>query len=377
MSKNISEIPVTEIIERSQKLARTGNNTFEKIRGIVQDVYLREIPSKFDWDFLLVSSSFTTLAEYKIGTASVNTGASSVTFSSDVTLDASYVGRKISFSATGEVYTINSFSSAQAVTVIPSFRGTNNVSNGAYTIFQNVYPLSSNFDRFPKNGGVYRWEGGKKVGMKEEPYRQYLDDSTYSPTPIPEKVRLSGADTAGNQQIEMIPPPSTDRNYGYDYFKQLYPLMETTAGTLSSISALATSVVGNSNSKFLDIYRSHSSNSLWFRVDNIGVGADSQWYRVLNISHDSALTLATVFANTAITSSANYTLAEAPDMPVRLHTGILYGTIRILNVDQNDEHYALYHTQYYQVLSDSKRIYVSRPYGIEIEGIHEEFRYRY
>lgn len=377
MSKNTPEIPITEITERCQKLARAGNNTLDKIRGVAQDVYMREIPSKFDWNFLLVSSSFTTNEQYNTGNATINTGATAVTFSSDVTTDASFVGRKIKFSGSDDVYEITAFGNTTSLTINPSFRATANIANGSYVIFRNTYPLSNNFDRFPKQGGVYRWEGGRKIAMREIPYRQYLNDGTYSPITNPENIRLLGVDTAGNQLIEIIPPPSIARNYGYDYFKQLNTLMETTAGTISSISASATAVVGNTNARFLDIYRSHSSNSLWFRVDNLGTGPDSEWYRVLSIAHDSSLTLATAFANTAITSLANYTLSEAPDMPVRLHIGVLYGTLRALSVDQNDENYAFYHTQYYQVLSDSKRIYVSRPYDIDIEGVHEEFRYRY
>lgn len=377
MSKNTSEIPVTEAIERCQKLARTGQNTFEKIRGVYQDVYLREIPSKFDWNFLLISSSFTTTQSYNTGTVSINTGATAASFSSDVTTDATFVGRKIKFSGGEEVYEITSFGGATSLTIKPSFRSTANISNGSYVIFQNVYTMSSDFDRFPKMGGVYRWEGNKKTALPEEPYRQYLDDSTYEPVPNPEKIRLVGQDTAGNQQVEIIPPPSIARNYGYDYFKQLRPLMQTTAGTLLALSANATAVLGNTNSRFLDIYRNHSSNSIWFRVDNLGKSSDSEWYRVLRIIHDSSLTLATAFANTAITSSANYTIAEAPDMPVRLHIGIIYGVMRGLELDQTDNNFAFYHGQYAQVMSDAKRIYVSRPYAVDIEGVHEEFRYRY
>lgn len=376
MSKNTSEIPITELVERSQQLARTGNNTFSKIRGIVQDVTIREIPSKFDWNFLLVSSSLTTIEQYNTGTASVNTGATAVTFSSDVTTDASFVGRKIKFQSGAELYTITSFGGAQSLTIDPAFRNSNNITNGSYVIFQNIYPISNDFDRFPKKGGVYRYEGNQRRPLEEKPYRQYMEDVTYSPVTQPEHIRLVGQDTAGNQLIELIPPPSTARNMGYDYFKQLRPMAETSAGTLSSISAGATSVNGNTDTRFLDIYRNHSGNNVWFRVTNLGVASDSEWYRVLNIQNDSALTLATAFANTAITSSANYVIAESPDMPPRLHIGVLYGTVRTLNVDQNDEHYALYHTQYYQVLSDSKRIYVSRPYDLDIEGIHEEYRYR-
>jgi len=47
-------------VERVQKLARVGDNTVEKIRGVVNDIYCREIPAKFDWTFLITGSSLTT-----------------------------------------------------------------------------------------------------------------------------------------------------------------------------------------------------------------------------------------------------------------------------------------------------------------------------
>lgn len=371
MSKNTAEIPVTEIIERVKSLSRSGTNTESKIRGLVQDVYLREIPSKFDWNFMLVSSGLTTIAEYNDGTASVNTGDTAVTFSSDAVITSGMVGRKFNVTGDGTVYEVTSMSSTTSCTIVPPYQSTQNASNQSYSIFQPIYALAGNFDRFPKPGGIYRWEGSEKRVLEEVQYRPYLDKYRNSPTTIQEKCRIVGQDTAGNLQVELIPPPSTALNLGYDYFVQLRPLAETTAGTISSISASATSVVGNSNTRFTE-----ATTGDWFRVDALGTGADSQWYKIIAIAHDSSLTLSTAFANTAITSSANYTIARAPEMPNRLHIAVVYGTLRSMELDQTDENYIFYHSQYAQVMSDAKRIYVSRPYNQEITGVHEDYLYR-
>jgi len=376
MAKNIAEIPYTELVERARKLARVGNNTVEKIRGVVQDVVIREIPSKTDWSFLLASSSITTIEQYNTGTISVTTGSSTVTFSSSASVDASFKERSISFSGSDRPYKITGFNNATSLTISPAYQGANNITSGSYVIFQNIYALASDFDRLPKNGGVILWVGQKRKALEEEPYRKYNDNDSMYPVSIPEKVMLVGQDTAGNQLIQIIPPPSTARNVDYDYFKQCYPMVETTAGTINSIQAKGTTVTGNTNTRFLDAYQNGSDN-IWFRVDNIGVGADSQWYRVLSIQHDSSLTLAVAFANTSVTSLANYTLCSSPDMPARMHIAGLYGTLRSLELDQNDQNYLFYHHEYATVLSDSKRIYMSRPYSIDISGIHEEYRYRY
>lgn len=370
MAKNITEIPVTEIVERVKLLGRSGSNTNAKIRGIVQDVALREIPSKFDWNFFLVSSGITTTEQYNTGTVSVNTGATSIVFSSDAVITAGMVGRKFNVTGDGGIYEITSMSSTTSGVISPAYQASQNVTSQSYTIFQPIYALAKDFDRFPKPGGIYRQVGSEKKILEELQYRPYLD--TYRNTPTtPEKCRLVGQDTAGNQLVELIPPPSNAENLGYDYFKQPRPLNETTAGTILSIGANATTVLGNTNTKFTE-----ATTGDWFRVDALGTGADSQWYRIIAISNDSSLTLATAFANSAITSLANYTIARAPEMPTRLHIAVLYGALRSLELDQTDENYVFYHTQYAQVMSDSKKIYVSRPYNQEITGVHEDFLYR-
>lgn len=376
MSKNISEIPYTELVERERKLARVGNNTVEKIRGVTQDVAIREIPSKFDWNFLLVSSSLTGVNQYAQGSVSINTGDTSCVFSSDAVFDASVKEQKIIFSANQQVYDIVGFNNTTSLTISPSLQGASNIQSGGYTVFKDTFSLGANFDRFPKMGGVAYWVGQQKKTMEEVPYRQANNDWNYSTVSNPDKVMLVGYDTAGNQKIQIIPPPSQAQNYTYDYFRQPRPMIEVSDGTILSVSAKGTAVSGNTDCKFLNAYMNGSDN-LWFRVNALGEGQDSQWYKILNIANDSSLTLSMAFANTAITSSANYVISSTPDMPSRMHIGILYGSLRSLELDQNDENYLFYHSQYYQVLSDSKKIYVSRPYAVEIDGIHTEYRYRY
>lgn len=371
MAKNIAEIPVTEIVERAKILSRAARGSDAKTRGVVQDVALREIPAKFDWNFMMASSSLTTIKEHKIGTVSINTGDTTATFSSDAALTQDMVLRKINITGDATVYSVTSISSTTSCTLTPPYQANQNASNQSYSIFQPIYTLAPDFERFPKPGGLYRWVGGEKKVLEEYQYRPYLDNYRNNPTAIPERTRLVEADTAGNPRVELIPAPSTAENLGYDYFKQLRPLTETTAGTISSIAASATAVVGNTNTRFTE-----ATTGDWFRIDNLGTGPDSSWYRIIAIAHDSSLTLATAFANSAITSSANYTIARAPEMPARMHIAVLYGAIRALELDQTDENFAFYHTQYAQVMSDSKKIYLSRPYNQEVTGIHEEYLYR-
>jgi len=374
MSKTTTELPFTEIVETVMSLGRVNPNAINRVRGIVNDIYTRDIPTKHDWNFLISSSAITTVPAFTTGNATVTTGSRIVTFSSDVTLIDSMNGRKIKFSGNEVVYEITSFISAQSAQILPPFQGAANISVGAYSIFQPVYPLANDFDRFPKDGGVYKWTGASKEALKEAPYQEYLSD--YAPNPsVPETVRLAGMDTAGNTLIEFSPPPKDERIYSYDYYKKLSPMMETSAGHINSISAKATSVIGYTTARFAEV-DTNSRTINYFRIDVYGKAQDSQWYPIINIADDSALTLRVAFANSAVTTSANYTISAIPQMPTMLHPAITYGALAHILADQNDDNAALYVMRYAQVMSDSKKQFVSRTYSQDIHGIQEDWQYR-
>ena len=370
MSKNTQEIPFTELVERGASLIRVSPDSWGRLRGVLQDVYLRELTTKWDWNFLFVSSAITTIQQYNTGTASINTDSNSVTFSSDAILTAAMTGRKIKFDGNDAVYDFTQ-SNTTAGTVIPNMQGPANLSSTAYRIFQPTYALAPDFDRFPKDGGVYRWEGGRKRLLPEQSFQEYVRDYMSTPA-LPENVRLVTQDTAGNQQLEMRPAPKDSRVYGYDYLKRLRPLIETTAGFIKGISANSTTVDGLTTARF-----NEATTGDWLRVDALGKGNDSQWYRILAIADNSSLTLSSAFANTAITSSANYTISRAPEIPVRLHPAVLYGAIRSIALDQNDKDNAVYYNaKLADVLSDGKRIYMSRVYAQEVDLVATEWQYR-
>jgi len=356
MSKNIEEIPYTEIIERIKSLGRAAAGTNEKIRGLAQDVYMRAIPAAVDWNFLITDSGLRTTAQFKDGTCSVNTQGTTITFSSDVTITSSMIGRKIKVSGNNTPYFITGISTG-ATDIRPSFEGIRNASADSYVMYQDEYALAHNFDRFPKDGGFFRWISGRREVKPEWAYQEFVEDSTSSPS-VPGNVRLVGINSGGDQLVQLTPPPSTRDNYGYDYFRNLSPLTETNAGTILSIDASATSVTGNTNCRFTE-----ATTGDWFRIDALGTGQDSTWFRVQTITNDSALVLQTAFSKTSITTGANFSISKAPEYPVRMHPGVIYGALMGLTVDQNDPNAAFYRTQYAQIMSDSKKIYVSRVYS--------------
>ena len=376
MSKLTTEIPFTELVERVVSLGRANQNAYEKVRGIVQDIYTRDIPTKHDWQFLFASSAITTTEEYKTGTVSINTGTQGAGFSSDVSATAAMVGRKIKFSGNEVVYDVNSFMGTTSLQILPPFQGNSNIASGTYTIFQPTYALSVDFDRFPKDGGVYKWSGGRKEIMSESPYQEYAEDYSGQPS-TPSTVRLVGQDTAGNQLVEFSPPPKDARVYSYDYLRRVYPMKETTQGLIKGISANATTVVSQTNGLFVHGVGSDSSVMpyAFFRVTEFGKGADSEWHKALAVISNSDITLRSAFGNSAVTT-ANYAFCTTPAIPTMLHPAILYGSVAQLLLDQGDDKAVIYLGRYAQVLSDAKRIYVTRTYSQDIHGIHEEYDYR-
>lgn len=374
MSKTTIEVPYTELVERVMSIGRVNVNAIEKVRGIVQDIYLRDIPTKHDWQFLFASSSITTVGEFSTGNASVDTGNNIVSFSSDAVMIDSMNGRKIRFSGNEVVYDVTSFMTVNSLQISPSFQGNSNISNGSYSIFQPVYPLAGDFDRFPKDGGVYKWSGGAKEILPEEPYQEYAENYRGNAS-TPDKIRIVGVDTAGNTLIEFSPAPKDARVYSYDYYQRLTPMVETSTNLVRGVSSKSVVVALIGTTQYAEI-QTDGKVINYFRVDALGKGQDSQWYPILSYQGNSTHTLRTVFASSAITSSANYTISSTPKMPVMLHPAILYGSLAHVLAEQNDPNAVIYLTRYAQVLSDAKRIYVTRTYSQDIHGVQEDWDYR-
>ena len=356
MSKNINEIPFTELVERTSEIARERADVKPKIRGYVNDVYILEIGRKWDWNFLLVGSTLTMRQRYNTGTVSANTGDTAVTFSSDVSLDSSNTGAKLSINGNNYIYDCV-FSQTTSLTIQPPISGNTNVSGASYNLFYPLYSLPENFDRFPKNGGLADYQGNTQKIIQETPFQEWGINYSATPSDAVERVRIFGTDTSGRALLEVNPPPLNAKSYLNNYLQSLSPMRETTAGLIGNI-------------RFLE-----ATTGDFLRIDNLGLSNDSLWYRIIAISGDSGLTLQTAFSATGITS-ANYTICSAPRMPVKLHAGILYGSVLQCVTDQDDPLYSMYHMKLAEVMSDSKRLYVSRIYNQDIHHLGEEYLYR-
>src|SRR3990167_280552 len=370
MSKNQTVIPFTELVERTSEIARERADVKNKIRGYVNDVYIREIGRKWDWNFLLVGSTLTMRQRYNTGTVSANTGGTTATFSSDVTLDATYTGAQLNIIGNNYVYDVT-YVSPTSLSIQPPLSGNVNITNSSYNLFFPFYALPTDFDRFPKNGGFSNYLGSVQKTVQETPFQEWGGNYSATPSDTVDRLRIIGTNTAGNQLLEVNPPPLNAKSYLNNYFLSLSPMRETTAGLIGNISSGGVNVEGDSSCRFLE-----ATTGDYLRIDNLGTSNDSWWYRIIAIANNSALTLQSAFATTGITS-ANYTICSAPQMPVKLHAGILYGSVLQCVTDQDDPMYAMYNLKLAEVMSDSKRLYVSRIYNQDIHHLGEEYRYRY
>ena len=365
---NVRGLPFVEIVERVANLARIDSeNDKPKVRGVIENLYIREIPRKYDWTFLMNSTSLLLNGQYNTGTVSATTGSSAVSFSG-ATLTASMNKRKIKISGNDYVYEFT-YTNSSTGTIEPALQGNTNPSGSGYTLFDPDYSLPSDFDRFPKGGGLI-YQAGGKTQIFEEAIQEYYTNYNYSPS-TPEACHITGYDTAGNLQIVVRPAPSKDMNVGLDYIRQLRPLSITTAGVIDTISAGSSTVTGSAGTtKFTE-----ATTGDYLRIDALGVGPDSKWYRIQTITNDSALTLSTAFALTGVNSS-NYTICSMPEYPEKMHDALIWGALRTLVGDQNDPMYQFYNMQLGETLTDAKRLYVTRVPNQTIDSIATDYQYR-
>jgi len=369
MAKNIAEIPFVEGTERLGQLARlTSDNDGSRVRGAYNESYMFMVPPEEDWQFLMVRSSLTTDKELRIGTINLNTGDTIVTFSSDVSIDASTTGSRLFLNGNAFVYDFT-FTDSTGGTINPPLTGTQNISNGSYVLYRDKYPLPATFDRFPKNGGLIFYSGGRQKLIPEQHRIAYTDESSPSPTSNPEFCRLVERDSNGCQLVEIKPPPRDEMAIGMDFLRRLKPLKAETTGTCD-VSSNGTVVTGIPGTHF-----TVAQTGWFFRIDEFGTGADSEWHKVQSIANDSSLTLTTAFGVTGATS-ANYTLSDSPEMPPKLHKTIMEGGLMQLLQDQNDPLFQQAQLQFTKGIADARKLYKTRIYDQEIDTIATEWQYR-
>lgn len=368
MGKLTTEKPFTELVERTREVARIdSDNDRSRARGAVNHAYTQKVPREEDWTVLLATSSIPCTPRYNTGLATATTQSTTVSFSG-AALTAAMTGRRIKFAEEGNVYAFT-YVNASTGTISPQLSGTRNITGGAFDVFQPVYSLAADFERFKKESGPEYWTGGRPATVRCVDEYEFKRD--YSAVPgIPSICRLVTSGTDGLQAIELSPPPKDAIHLPYEYLRKLAPLRESTAGVIT-IDAGSTVVVGSAGTT-----RFTEAQVGWYlRVDAHGTGEDSEWYRILGLTHNSSLTLQSAFGPVAATT-APYTLAAAPALPAMMHDAIWQSAVMSIAADQNDPLFKLYDAEYGKVISDAKRLYKSRQYNRHTESDLEDYNFR-
>lgn len=364
---NIKAIPFSEIVETVQDLSRSNADVRGRIRGIVNEIYTLDIPKEADWNWLKASSAISCVAEYNTGVASINTQDTAVLFTSGATITTSMSNRKIKFSNNGDIYDFT-YSAANSGTISPPLSGSLNIAGGTYTIYKNIYSLPSDFDRFPINGGLLFYSAGQPTPLPELIDDDYYEQVNASPASTPTNCRLVGYDTSGNEQVEIIPPPSSAFILLNEYIKSLSPMKENTMGTIV-VTSNQTVVTGTGT-----VFTQMNTGD-YLRADVFGKGADSIWYKIEAITSDTNLTLSTVFRKDS-SYSGTYTICAVPHMPYKFHNALVYGAIRKVLPDQKDPVFIMANMEYAKIIRDNKILAQSRYAKDDVELIAEDTEYR-
>ena len=364
---NLRTIPFSEIVERVSDLSRTNADSKQRIRGIVNEVYTLDIPKEYDWSFLKASSAISVIAEHKSGFASVTTQDTAVVLQSSNTISAAYTGRKIKFNGNANIYDFT-FSQLTGGTISPPLSGITNVSTGGYTIYQNIYTLPADFDRFPVNGGLLFYSAGQPKPLPELLDDDYYENANASPNSTPDYCRLVGYDTAGVRQFEVLPPSAQVYILLNEYIETLSPMLENTMGT-AVITSNQTAVTGTGT-----VFTQMNTGD-YLRFDPFGKGADSVWYQITAIATDTNLTLATNFRKDS-SVSGSFTICTAPRMPYRFQDALIYGALRKLLPDDKDPMLAYADKEYTKIIIYNKNLEQSRHAKDDVELIAEDYNYR-
>ena len=242
------------------------------------------------------------------------------------------------------------------------------MSTGGYTIYQNIYTLPADFDRFPVNGGLLFYSAGQPKPLPELLDDDYYEQVIATPSATPDSCRLVGYDTAGVRQVEILPPSSQVYILLNEYIKVLPPMSENTMGTVV-ITSNQTAVTGTGT-----VFTQMNTGD-YLRFDPFGKGADSVWYQINAISSSTNLTLATNFR---IDSSVagSFTICSAPKMPYRFQDALIYGSLRKLLPDEKDPMLKYANDEYLKIILYNKNLEQSRHAKDSVELMAENFDYR-
>src|SRR3990167_6319702 len=225
--------PFTQIVEDTQHemneyATTSADSTLKnKYRRRVNLIYQRDLPTRFEWEFLRKTGSITLSASYSTGTVDIAVGDTAITGTSTV-WTSSHTGMKIKISGSDEIYTFTR-TAATTGTISPAYAAIDDADDASYTIFQDVYSLASDFDRAVIDEGIYQFFTGVPKYLKWEGDKKFLEMHTYQPSDYPRRWRIyPGLSSASLYQIQVSPPPQRAFIIHNEYIQSLDEMVDRT-----------------------------------------------------------------------------------------------------------------------------------------------------
>lgn len=373
MSVNLTTgvIPFSELFERLMTLAKIDSfNNEDYAKGLINDAYTRSLPSIEDWTPLVTEAFLTMSAYYNTGTVACTAGATSLT-GTGTTWTATMTnnnGWKIKFAGFDIVYSFT-YVSATSATINPALEGATNMSGASYVLFRDEYALPSAFDRLLKNGSIYVQQGGRTYNtIGELPRDQFREQFVADPSDPVYRAMLTRVDSSGNRMLRVNPPPRTAKVYPYEYIPKLAPMKEYTTGTIAVTNA-GTTITGTNT-----YFSANVSAGDYFRVDTIGQGDSSKWYKIATVSSNSSIILESAYLD-ASESGLEYTICSAPTgLPTEFHEFILYEAVSTAVASSADPNTEIMIARRTDVLGRLKKNYKSRRTNAQIKVEDDGYR---
>ena len=371
MSVNLTTgiIPFSELFERLMTLSKIDSfNNEDYAKGLINDAYTRALPGLNDWNSIVKDAFISVTAYYSTGTVASTAGSTALTGTSTVWTSAmTYAnGWRIKFSGLNGVYEFTRTADTTA-TINPALEGSTDLTAQSYTLFRDEYSLPSDFDRFLKNGSIYPTRDGRNQDpIIESPRDKFRAEFVSTPSDPIMRCMLTRTDADGYRMVRLNPPPKTAYIYPIDYIAKIPPMREYTTGTVSVTNGDAT--VTGTDTYFL----TNVTAGQYFRVDTVGIGDSSKWYKVSSVTSNTALELTAAYED-AGESGVEYTICSAPTMfPPEFHEFILYEAVSVAVATSDDPNTQVMIARRTDVLNRLNKNYKSRrsnsQFGVDDDG---------
>lgn len=360
----ISQKPFTALVEDAMIEVRENSSepsVENKYKRRMNDIYVRYIPNKYEFDFMKNNSSITISAAYSTGTISGTTASANVTGVFTV-WTTGMTGWKMKISGNDEIYTFT-YATALTGTVSPVLTATITAGT-SYVLFQDTYSMASDYDRLVIPPGFYYDYGGSKVPITPQFTKDWYKSWTISSTTLPASYRFFGRDSTNLYwQAQFTPPITTAKKISYEYIPLLVEMVEYTTGTCATTAGDAT-VTGTGTD-----FTNNVSAGDAFRIDSVV----NDWYLVSSVTSATALELTAAYP--ASKTTATYTISEIPKYPVSLHLALFYGACALSAQDQDNATAAKnYFSLMETIIQDYRKSENRYKYGRQKMGVKDLYR---